>query len=370
MHNRLPFLISFVLLLIGNLAFAQTDTIVWNPSKRLKLSDFSVAESRADNYIDVFLHYEYRLIPAGWGKYIPLVKADAILNRKTSSLNKSSNYSLRYAQLLFDISGYQTRLMELKAFELGNLKDPFELAKSTLDSIFFATNEETAQLKKDLDHELRSSSPETVLLAWEQKIANLIRNTPEIIQEDGVGAWQLGIFVGVSRSLFTGKTKEYFTDATGVNFGFDVDVKRSRFVLDGSLDFNKTKNALESKGSWSQGMKTHFASIELSYGVKFTKNKWVTVPYAGFAINEFTPAKTDKDDKRRLSGYSPVLGLEVNYNFRTKHDSYEKVLFFYKVRASVNPSNFIRNYGGTQINLKLAVGFDTSLVRKKLVKKI
>lgn len=62
--------------------------------------------------------------------------------------------------------------------------------------------------------------------------------------------------------------------------------------------------------------------------------------------------------------------MEINRYFGNKNDSYENASFFYKLRVSVNPSNLIKDYSGTQFNLKLAVGFDVSKVKSKKVKKI
>jgi hypothetical protein len=48
----------------------------------------------------------------------------------------------------------------------------------------------------------------------------------------------------------------------------------------------------------------------------------------------------------------------------------ENASFFYRIRASVNPVNLIKNYSGTQFNLKVAVGFDVAKVKSRLVKRM
>ncbi|WP_143016835.1 hypothetical protein [Dyadobacter soli] len=267
------------------------------------------------------------------------------------------------------MSGYESKLVKLKVFELGELNARTTPVKTTIENAISQANYEVSRLKKEMTEQLSTTTDERVFAEWEAKIADLLRNTPDVVEETSPGETQIGIFAGVAQSIFTGKTSDYFTHATGINFGFNVDVKKSRFGLDMNLDFNRTKQELEKKGYWPAKMKTHFASFELTYGIKLQKNKWLTVPFAGFAVSEFTPAKADKEDRRRLDGYSPVIGLELNRYFRSKSDLFESTYFFYKLRASVNPSNLVKNYSGTQFNLKLAIGFDVSKVKSKMVKK-
>ncbi|MCE7061977.1 hypothetical protein [Dyadobacter sp. CY343] len=320
-------------------------------------------------FADIIVYYEYTFQPLRAAKYLPLVHAYSVLNRRTAILPDSSGRTLRYAQLLFDLSGYQGKLIEWKAFRLGELDEQVIPIKPAMDRVFLEAASEVSQLRKDMIQQLSRLDNDQAMGEWETKVADLLRNTPEIMEEKTVGNFQIGLFAGVARSIFSGKTKNHFTDAMGIDLGFNFDVKRSRFGLDVGLSFNKTRQGLEGKGNWPAAMKTNFASIELTYGLKIPKNKWLAVPYVGLAINEFTPAKSSKDDKRRLAGYSPVVGLELNRIFKNKTNPQENASFFYRIRASINPSNFIKNNSGTQINLKVAVGFDAAKVRSRLVKK-
>lgn len=350
-------------------SIAQSDTLKWSPDVRVKFSDFSVENKSGSAYIDVTISYGYTFQRSTFGRFYPIVTSDAVLNRKTSSLSDSTLGSLRYAQLFFDIQGYHARLLKIRALELGELKVSGESAKAKMDSIFFKSSQEIAQLRKSLDKDLGTKNTEEVIAVWERRVFDLIKSTPDIQVEDRIGKWQIGMFIGVGRSFFSDKTKQYFSDATGLNYGFEADLKKSRFALDLNLNFNKVKQGFEKEGIWQPGMKTHFAGVEVSYGRKLVRNKWLIVPYAGLSVNGFTPAKTEKNDKRDVTGYSPVLGIEVNRNFKFLDAADEKVFFFYKCKLSVNPSNLIKNYGGTQVNSKLAVGFDVSRVRKRMVSK-
>lgn len=358
------------LLLIFNFAIAQSDALRWHPGIKLKFSDFSIDTSTNHIFADILAHYDYTFQPTKFGKYIPATNSYTTLNRSTATLPDSNKNTLRYAQLLFDLSGYHSQLIKLKVFELGEQSQFITPVTKAIDGAIFQANNEVSQLKKDMISHLSQPDNEQAFAEWEARISDLLRNTPDIVVEKSLSKLQLGLFIGATRSIFTNKTSDYFNDATGLNFGFNVDIKKSRLVLDLNMDFNKTKRALESKGYWPAKMKTHFASIEITYGIKVSKNKWLTVPFAGFSVNEFTPAKSDREDKRKLVGYSPVIGLEVNRYFGNKKDPYEHASFFYKLRVSVNPSNFIKDYDGAQFNLKLAVGFDASKVKTKMVKKM
>lgn len=367
--NFLMYWLIFFLLFICDLCIAQSDTLRWQPGLKLKSSDFSIDPAIKHVFADITVHYEYKSQPLKAVRYRPIVHAYAALNQRTAMLPDSSERTLRYAQLLFDLSGYQGKLIEWKAFGLGELNERVFPIKPTMDRVFLEAGNEVSQLRKDMIEQISRPDNDQAMIEWEAKVADLLRNTPEIIEEKAVGNFQIGLFAGIFRSIFSGKTKNNFTDATGIDIGFNFEVKRSRFGMDIGLGFNKTRQELEGKGNWPAAMKTHFASIELTYGLKNRKNNWLAVPYTGLAINEFTPAKSSKDDKRRLDGYSPVLGLEMNRIFKNKTDPQENTSFFYRIRASINPSNFIKNNSGTQINLKVAVGFDTAKVRSRLVKK-
>ena len=349
---------------------AQSDTIQWYPGLKLKHTDFSIDQSKNHVFTDIVVRYSYTLRPTQFGRYLPVIHTSAILNRRTATLPDSNQNTLRYAQLLFDLAGYESRLIKLKVFELGTLDGRVSLIKASMENAFLQANNEISQLKKDMTEQISSLGNDQVFNEWEATIANLLQSTPEIVEESTPGKLQSGVFLGITQSIFTGKTSDYFTNATGMNLGFNIDLRKSRLGLDMSLNLNKTKQELENKGHWQAKMKTHFASFDVTYGIKLSKNNWLSVPFAGFSINEFTPAKSEKEDKRKLVGYSPVVGFEINRYFRRKSDSYERTFFFYKCRASVNPSNLIKDYGGTQFNLKFAIGFDVSKMKSRMVKKI
>ncbi|QRR01151.1 outer membrane beta-barrel protein [Dyadobacter sandarakinus] len=367
MHKVLPYL-TICLLLIFNNAVAQRDTLVWKPGLKLQSSDFVIDPSSVNIFNDISLVYGYRLQPGKPGKFLLIVNTAAVLNRKTSSLPDSSDTALRYVQIQFDLSGYHSRLIKLKASELGEISGRLVAAK--MDSITFQANQEVSVLKKAFAEEFFRHPNKETLQKWEMKISDLLTSTPEIDEERIPGKLTYGLFAGVGHNIFKSKTSENFTNATGINFGLNYDIKKSRFVIDLNLNFNKTKQELEKNGYWPSGMKTHFASIELTYGYKINKNKWLLAPYGGFSINEFTPAKTNKEDKRRMAGYSPVLGLEINRYFKTMADLHEKARIYYKLRMSVNPTNLIKDYAGTQLNIKLAIGFDAVRIKTRLVKKV
>ncbi|MCE7041352.1 hypothetical protein [Dyadobacter sp. CY312] len=352
-----------------NQTYAQSDTIRWSLGKHLKLGDFSVEQGIKSGYVDVMLHYSYAFQQISFVRYVPIVEAEAVFSKKRSRLPDTLVTSLRYAQLLFDLSGYESRLIKVRAFKLGELSGNVNAAKTQMDKIFFESSQEVSELRKKLERDMLAENRNQMLKVWENKVAELLISTPEVGIEDRVGKWQIGIYAGIGTSFFNGDTKKFFKNATGLNFGMEADVKRSRFALDLLLGFNKTKIGLEKDGEWPSGMKTTFAGIELSYGYKFQKNKWLLVPYAGLGLNEFAPRKTQEGDKRDIVGYSPMIGIEVNRDFKNLNDPDEKVRFFYKCKLSLNPSNLIRDYGGTQVNLKFAVGFDVSRVRKMLVYK-
>ncbi|HEV7346686.1 hypothetical protein [Telluribacter sp.] len=354
-------------------ANAQLDTLQWSQGKRLQYQDFSVG-ARA-NYIDIALHYAYEVEPALGGKLQPIVTAQAVFNRSTSSLTDSMDYHLRYAQLLFDLEGYATKRLKARVVELGTFKGTPERLKSTLDGIFHQVSQEIQQLRSDLNQDLEDSdNPQSVLERWEYKVHNLLKVTPDVEMVQNRSNWQVGLLVGIGRHIFTGNTKINFSDATSFVFGFGGDIRNSRLLMDFALGANKALRYIqESKGQWESGTRTNFAGIALTYGRKIQKKDWLVVPFLGMAVNEFTPAKSSQEDLRRLIGYSPVLGLELGRYFKKSVNFKEEVLCSYRGKLSVHPSNFIRdldrtqNFAGAQFNLQVFFAVDGVLLRKKMM---
>ncbi len=341
-------------------AVCQSDTLIWHEGIKLKQSDFS----KGINYVDIVLHYSYTFEHSAFGKVTPVIIADVIFNRETSSISDSTSNYLKYAQLMFDIEGFGSKLLRYKVLQLGELKGSDQELNKKLDHVLFQTSQETALLKKEMNQDIQSKNVNETYKIWEVKIYDLINKTPNVLLENQLAKWQLGCFIGIANNIFAGKTKNYFKNATGLNYGFEVDVRKSRFAIDLTLALNKSNALLERNGTWQPNTKTSLAAIELTYGIKIPGNKWLTVPYAGLSVNEITPRKADREDKRKLTGYSPAVGIELNRNFRNREKYGEKVTFFYKAKLSVNPSNMISKIGGTQVNFRVAIGFDTSLVKK------
>lgn len=347
-------------------AHAQSDTLRWHPGVKLKYSDFTIERTAAFDAA-ITLHSGYRAVPVNAWKFVPAFDVKVVFDRSLSTMPDSSVLNLRYAQLQFDLMAYQGRLLQWKVFQLGDQFTAASMEKAVEDASYQA-NREVAQLGKEMSTQL-STGNEQILSAWEGKVSDLLRSTPEVELQTQPYGMQLGLFMGVSQSFFTGKTATRFTNPTGFDLGFNVDYKRSRLVLDISLGLDKTKMELEEKGVWPVGLKTTFTSVELTYGYKFAKDKWLAVPYAGLGINGFSPRPQKNGDRRNLDGYSPVVGFELNRYFKNMGDSGEDANFFYRLRASINPSNFVKHYAGTQFNVKLAAGFDVIRLRRKFVKK-
>lgn len=220
-------------------------------------------------------------------------------------------------------------------------------------------------MQHTFEQELTADPSAATLQRWATKVTELIKQTPEVEVVENFTKWSVGLYAGLGRNLFLGKTKTYFTDATSFNFGFSFDHSKSRISFDMNLGGNTTKNYFYRKGDWLPDTKTNLAAIELTYGRKIQRNHWVSIPFIGVAVNEFTPRK-NKDDNRILTGYGPTAGIEICRIFKTKSDYQERAFFFYKARLSVSPTNFVSGLSGSHINLRIAVGFDASKAKRGL----
>jgi len=353
--------------------YAQTDTLVWHDDIQLQAGDFR--NKSPEQHLDISYHFEYQLMPGSFYRWTPVFRSRAVFNRKTSSMGESTTRdALRYAQVVFDLYGLHVLRLESKIYDMGSLGGYLFKAE---DEIAYRIRETEKDLEKEiekLNREIQQAvnmgeSTNRVFSEWEQKIKSSLKTTDRIRLREETG-WGMSFFIGMGYSLLSGKTGACFTDPTALSLGLQFDdKKRSRFGVDIRLGVNKTLQPLQFKGDWEKGLRTNLANIEFTYGYRVPVKKILFVPYGGVAVNEFSPRKSDNSDKRRIDGYSPVVGLEFNHFVAgINKNPRETVKFFYKCKASYNPSNFVRSIAGPQLNFSLTLGFDTVPKRLKMVR--
>ncbi|MDR6195494.1 hypothetical protein QE357_002546 [Siphonobacter sp. BAB-5404] len=349
------------LLVISVSSFAQSNRIIWTPSTELSFRNFSEVTTR--NYLDIQLNFNYEINPITFQRFRPIVTSEVVFDPRHSTLESEDPRNLKYAQIIFDMQGYASRVLKYKVMQLGDIKDSPQHAQRILDDLYAQVRQNTNQMQNAFEQELTADPSAATLQRWANKVAELIKQTPEVEVVETFTQWSIGLYTGIGRNLFLGKTKSYFTDATSFNLGFSFDHAKSRISFDMNLGGNKTRDYFYRKGDWLPATKTNLAAIELTYGRKIQRNHWVYIPFVGAAVNEFTPRK-NKDDDRILIGYGPTAGIEICRIFKTKSDYQERAFFFYKARLSVNPTNFVSGLSGSHINLRIAVGFDASKTRR------
>lgn len=341
---------------------SQNNTLAWQEGIKLSKNDFMSKDSIG--YLDIVVSYQYELQQSKFDKVTPFVRSEAVFNRTNSRIIDQLGRGLKYSQIQFDIEGYSTKILKHFVFQIGEV--PQEMVRQKLDSAYSRVNDIIVELKKDFERDILRYPSDSTLSMWNNKITHLISETPVYKQIEIPRKMNVGIYIGSSNSFLFGKTRDYFSNSFGINFGFDLDFNKSRLAVDMNLGANKTKNDFENKGTWLNRSRTNLTNFEFTYGLKYNAQKWLTIPYVGFAINEFTPRRADKDDKRRLIGYSPVIGIELNRIFSQLENISELTRFVIKGKLSVNPSNFIKNMGGPQVNLRIGIGFNTVKTKKQM----
>lgn len=369
MFRKFKLLLSVALFLFTfHFANAQLDTLHWHEGIRLQSSDFVKEDGPV--YIDVKFGYKYYFQRNTFGKATTILNTEVYLNRRTSTISKGSGNDLRYAQIEFDIDGYYGKLARQEVMKLGEMKGPDKILSQKVDSVLYSVELQIAQLRKDFRKDFQAFNNVEALQIWEGRISALLEKTVDVEVVNEVGKLQTNIFIGIGSNFFSGKTGDYFTNATGINLGFDVDVKKSRFTMDLNLGGNRSKKFIEKEGEWAPDLKTTVASFEFSYGYKFTKDKWLVVPYLGLAVNEITPRKNNREDRRSLTGFSPVVGVELNKLLRLLSTTDTQIInLYWKAKLSVCPTNFVQKVAGPQVNLRLDIGMSNLVVKKKHSKK-
>ncbi|WP_345029187.1 hypothetical protein [Ravibacter arvi] len=344
------------------------DTLRWREGIQLQADDFHKKSAKLE--LGIFHQYSYGFDQVGFKGFMPRVQNYVVFSRKKSSLGEyATRDELRFSQLMFDLAGLQERKVRVEIAELNLLPLNLEAARQTIEQLFSRAEEDMDKKEETLVKELSEVSEfqrDVVFQRWEKYVRDELKAMPtiKITRTEGFG---LGVFFGAATSLLNGKTSDYFTNPTAVNFGFDFDFKRHRVILDSRLGFNRTKAELQARGDWETGLKTSHANIEFAYGYLFPVKDWILIPYAGLAINEFTPRKNDKNDKRKVVGYAPVVGFEFNHLFFRQDLHTAKQSFLYKIKLSYCPNNFIKNYSGGVFSLGASIGIQSTAIKRKTI---
>jgi hypothetical protein len=346
---------------------AQSDMLRWHKDVTLDAKRFNVDTSTARQMLDVNVRYQHWFDTNNFGKPRPRLVSDAVLSYRTSFLPDTTAETLRRAKIIFDLSGYHSKLLKLRVYELGVKGGSLRELQNKMDTIYLQTRDEIGNLYTQLREDSQFFG-NTSLPVWESNVRDLLNSTPDIKEVARMPKAQLGVFISVSQEFFSDDTREVFKNATGGGMGLYLDVKRSRVMLDMGIGVSRTKTEIDARGYWEEGTRATHVRADLTYGWKVVNKGVALIPYVGYGVSEFTPSKTEKGDRRAARGYSPVIGLEFNKKFKEAENFYEKTTYFARASVAVTPWNNIRNYAGTQVNLKLSVGLSGSKRKYDYVK--
>ncbi len=367
------FLFLFLLVVFSGHLRAQTDTLVWYEGVQLQAEDFRGKGEK--QHFEIYYQFGFRFIKSAYG-YLPVFRGRAVFDRKASTMGgRTTRDGLRYAQIVFDLYGLHVRELELQIFDMrqtdprayrdeGNIRVVLGKAEEEL-------KEETARFEQQLANAFgKGEGADDVFSAWEGMIRDSLVNTPELaILDEEVST--LGVSIGAGRTSFLGKTRDYFTNATSLGVGFYLDTKkRSRFGVDMSIGTVRTLQRLQARGEWEDNLKVALINFDFFYGYRIPVGKTnVLIPSAGLGVNNFAPANDDKNDKRRLTGYSPVVGLGFNQLLaKWTSPSNGPSSLFCQAKVTCHPNNFVKNMGGPQLNFSLSFSIDTKQTRTRIVK--
>jgi hypothetical protein len=354
-------------LFVSIAASAQPDVLRWHKDVTLEAKRFNIDTTAARQMLDVNVRYRHWFESNNLSKYQLRLLSDAVLFYRSSYLPDTTRETLRRAKIIFDLSGYHSKLLKLRAYEVGLKGGSLRELNRQMDSVYLQTKDEIGNLYTQFREDSQFFG-NSALPVWESNVRDLLTNTPEIKEVVIAPQTQWGMFLSVSQEFFADKTKEVFKHATGGGMGIYLDVKRSRFLVDISIGASRTKGEIDAKGYWAAGTRATHARADLMYGWKVIDKSFALVPYVGYGLSEFTPSKAEKDDKRAARGYSPVIGLEVSRKFKHTENMFEKTSYFARASVTVTPGNNIRNYGGSQVNVKLSVGLSGAKMKYKDVK--
>lgn len=351
---------------------AQSDTLVWYEGVQLQATDF-LSTSR-EHALDISYRFDYQLLPGSLYSWRPVFRSRVVFDRKASSMaGEITVQNLKYAQIIFDLYGLHTRRVEERVFNLGEIQGAIFRAEDKIGRVLKASEgelrSELALFEKELSDAGAMSLLKPVLARWEKRISDSLRTYKGYELDEVAGKFRLGVFLGMGYASFLGRTADYFSNARSFNFLFQLDAReRSRFALDMKLGGSRALRDFVHKDIWESGLRASFANAELTYGFKIPlSSRVLLIPFAGISVNEFTPRRAEDTDRRRVTGYSPVIGLEFDNVLFVFEDPREITKVGYKGKLSYSPSNFIGPIAGPQLNFSLTFGFDAGLVKTKMI---
>ncbi|RIV27155.1 hypothetical protein DYU11_02235 [Fibrisoma montanum] len=338
----------------------RIDTLHWSATRRLKLSDFHGDPQPGQGISEFYYQLGYDVQPT-LIRNRPIIDAYCLMFRNLSWVVESARteQTLQYNQILFDLVEVHARRMKTKLIELKADRHFKDLAKQ----IEYRTNAELTAQVNQFRAETNGGNSFQALERWQQKVAQMLYDTPDMVTTYHQSDVGLGVFLGGSAMQPTGGISRTLNPPTGLVYSFDVVFRQYVLLLQPSLYSATIRDAFsQNDQTWNGGMKVSAILFEAGLGtIVHESPRHRVIPYVGYSLLNMLPR--DRRDERykgySLVNHAPVAGVVWDFKLGSNDRNPNRAsdaFWFIRAKLSYTPVLTAKSFSGGLLNLQLGLG--------------
>jgi hypothetical protein len=297
-----------------------------------------------------------------------ILRAYAYLERNESWVSPSAknDYTLKYAQLLFNYLEIYKRKLQHKLYQVETIYD----AEASLQNINKTYEHELEEVKN-----LTNSGTDMYVIDSLMKETKLELKKTAYNFSPSVGIVRgnhgFAMSIGMGYSLMLGGVKQNFDNVINF-FVFDMEYlyRKSSFGFVGSFGSTTVQTDFFDEKNWKSNTKSSHFFGGVYYGYKiYENNKWRLIPTIGIGGVEFSHPDNNQNNKLTLSSTHIQLGIGAEFRLFNKNITmyptpagygFTQVKYLsewvLKPRLNFSPANY-KNFSGSVINFALTIGY-------------
>lgn len=336
------------------------DTLHWSATRRLQLADFHAPKQPGLGGSEFYYQLGYDVRPMLIGSP-PAIDAYCLMFRNLSWVSETArnDRTLAYNQVLFDLVEVYARLMKAKLIALKADRRFKQEAKQ----IEYVTNAELGAEVNQFRSETGGGDDLVVLQRWQRQVIQRLYDVPDLVTTFRPAKVGLGILLGGSLLVPTGKLIQTLPTQPGLLGGLDIAIGRTVVLLQVSRHYTTLQNSFTHHNQeWTDGMRVQNTLFDVGFGrAIYDGTRTRLVPFVGYRLLDLSPR--DRTDERyngfSLASHSPTAGLiwdvKVGPNV-TQPDRVADRFWFVRSKLSVGPVLSPKLLSGGLFNLQISIG--------------
>ena len=336
------------------------DTLHWNATRRLQLSDFHAPKQPGLGGSEFYYQIGYDVRPTIFGSQ-PAIDAYCLMFRNLSRVSETASNArtLAYNQVLFDLVEIYARQMKAKLIALKANRRFKQQAKQ----IEYLTNAELGAEVNQFRSETGGGDDLGVLQRWQRQVVQRLYDVPDLVTTFRPARVGLGIQFGGSALVPTGELTQVLPTQTGLLYGLDVAIGRTTVLLHLTQHNTTLRNGFtDHDQQWPDGMRVQHTVFDVGFGrILYDGARTRLMPFVGYRLLSLLPR--DRNDERyrgfSLTSHTPTAGLiwDIKVGANTaRPDRVTDHFLFVRTKLSVSPVLTPKPLSGGLINFQISVG--------------